>query len=173
MNNVRKPGERYGMVVGCGNEYRKTTPEMTWINVDADPDIKADVRWPINCLHTRYLGFFDEIEAKDILEHVPYSSANENEWLETLQSWSWCLTAGGILKVQVPDIEAVMTQFHGGQIDFRTANRVIFGESTSPYDRHYQVFTLRQLRQTFLDLGLEVTEAYNLHVCAVVVGRKR
>lgn len=172
MNNVRESGNRYGLVIGCGKEYREATPEMIWINVDADPDIKADIRWPIGSIHTRYAGFFDTIEAKDILEHVPYSEDNQEEWLRTLQSWCWCLARGGVLKVQVPDIEAVMTQFHEGAIDFRTANRVIFGESTSPYDRHYQTFTLRQLRQVMEDLGLEIVESYNLHVCAVVVGKK-
>jgi predicted SAM-dependent methyltransferase len=173
MNNVRRPGERYGMSVGCGKEYRETTPEMTWVNVDADPEIKADVRWPVEALHTRYLGFFDVIEAKDVLEHIPYNEAHREEWLCALQSWCWCLAPGGTLKVQVPDLEAIMAQFHEGTIDFRTANRVIFGESTGPYDRHYQTFTLRGLRQTMEDFGLEITEAYNLHVCAIVVGRKR
>lgn len=172
MNNVRQPGKKYGLVIGCGKEYRESTPEMLWLNVDGDPAIRADARWDIDSIHTRYTGFFDEIEAKDILEHVPYSESNQNEWLDTLQSWCWCLTRGGVLKVQVPDIEAVMAQFHEGHIDFRTANRVIFGESTGLYDRHYQTFTLRQLKQVMEDFGLQIEEAYNLHVCAVVVGRK-
>lgn len=172
MNNVRKQGEKYGLVAGCGKEYRETTPEMKWLNLDADPEVKADIRWPLDRLHDRYVGFFDEIEAKDILEHVPYSETNKDQWLNSLRSWSWCLTRGGTIKVQVPDIEAVMKQFHEGAIDFPTANRVIFGESTGEFDRHYQVFVLRDLRQTMVDLGLEILEAYNLHVCAVVVARK-
>lgn len=172
MNNVRQEGRKYGLVVGCGAEYKTTTPEMTWLNLDADPAVKADLRWPVHELHARYAGFFDEIEAKDILEHVPYSEINQDEWLKALQSWCWCLARGGVLKVQVPDIEAILSQFHDGRIDFRTANRVIFGESIGPYDRHYQAFTLRQLRQVMEDFGLEITEAYNLHVCAIVVGRK-
>lgn len=172
MNNVRQEGKKYGLVVGCGSEYRTSTPEMTWLNVDADPAVKADLRWPVHELHTRYAGFFDLIEAKDILEHVPYSENNQTEWFRALQSWCWCLARGGTIKVQVPDIEAIMAQFHNGHIDFVTVNRVIFGESTGQYDRHYQTFTLRQLRQWMEDLGLEITEAYNLHVCALVVGRK-
>lgn len=172
MNNVRVEGKKYGLVVGCGAEYKATTPEMEWLNVDSDPDVVSDVRWPVNSLHIRYTGFFDVIEAKDILEHVPYSQTNQTEWLQSLQSWCWCLVKGGTIKVQVPDIEAIMAQFHEGTIDFKTANRVIFGESTSPYDRHYQTFTLRQLREVMQDFGLEITEAYNLHVCAIVVGRK-
>lgn len=172
MNNVRQEGKKYGLVVGCGAEYRESTPEMKWLNLDADPAVKADLRFQVHELHIRYAGFFDVIEAKDILEHVPYAENNQFEWHKALQSWCWCLARGGTLKVQVPDIEAIMARFHDGHIGFSLVNRVIFGESTGPYDRHYQVFVLRQLREVMEDYGLEITEAYNVHVCAVVVGRK-
>jgi len=172
MNNVRKQGERYGLVIGCGKERKESTVDMKWINVDADPEVNAEVRTPIHRLHERYVGFFDVIEAKDILEHVPYSDADTEGWLQTLQSWSWCLARGGSLSVQVPDIEAIIKQYHDKTIDHATMNRVIFGTNTGQWDRHYQMFTLRQLRQAMVDMGLEVTEAYNMHVCAIVVGRK-
>lgn len=172
MNNVRKQGMKYGLVIGCGSEYHESTPEMSWLNLDVDPAVKADIRLPLHRIHERCVGFFDEIEAKDIMEHVPYSENNQTQWLDTLQSWSWSLVRGGTLRVQVPDIEAIMKQFHDGTIDFKTVNRVIFAENDSEWNRHYQVFTLKQVRQAMTDMGLEITEAFNRHVCAIVVGRK-
>lgn len=173
MNNVRKQGEQYALNIGCGAEYKDSVAgALKWINVDGDPDIKADIRLPLHRLHERYVGFFDHILAKDVLEHIPYAENNQEQWMTTLQSWCWCLVRGGTLMVQVPDIEAIMKQSHDGTIDFKTANRVIFGESTGLWDRHYQTFTLRGLRQTLVDMGLEIVEAYNNHVCAIVVGRK-
>lgn len=167
------PNMRYGLVIGCGREPKESTPDMTWTNHDGDPEIKADLRTPIDCLHERYAGFFDEIIAKDILEHVQCTEFNPTHWMDVLRSWSWCLNSGGQILVQVPDIQAIMVRVLEGKIDLRTANRVIFGENTSPWDRHYQVFTLESLETAMEDVGLEILSATNLHVCAIVRGRKR
>ncbi len=170
----RIEGMRYGLVIGCGKEPMVSTPEMTWTNLDGDPAVKADSRIPVDCLHERYTGFFDKIIAKDILEHVPCTDFNPNYWMHVLRTWSWCLRPGGEIFVQVPDIEAIMAQFHAAApIDLATVNRVIFGENTNAWDRHYRVFTLRELKAAMEYLGLEIVEAYNLHVCAMVTGRKR
>ena len=179
MNNVRKPGERYGLNIGCGKEYRESEPQTDsviktkWTNLDGDPAVRADVRFRLDRIHERYAGFFDEIIAKDVLEHVPCNNDSPDAWLAALQSWCWCLAPGGTLWVQVPDIEAILKQFHDGTIDEATMNRVIFGTNTGVYDRHYRMFLLRELRKTMIDFGLNILEAYNLHVCAIVIGEKR
>lgn len=170
MNNVRKEGEYYGLTVGCGQQYRESGDGWTWVNLDADRNVRADIRIQIHLLHNRYRGFFDYIEAKDVLEHVPCSEGNQTQWMDSLRSMAWCLAPGGLLFVQVPDIEATLKQFHDGVIDFHTVNRVLFGESNGPYDRHYQTFTLAQVRTLMEELGFEITRSENIHVCAIVAG---
>lgn len=158
--------------VGSGGDYRKSDAESRWINCDLSPAVVCDVRIPSRLLPGRYPIFFDHIEANDILEHIPYSEDNQSEWIDALRAWIYCLKNGGTIRVQVPDIGAIMNLYGAGQIDHHTMNRVIFGESTNEFDRHYQTFTLTQLHDQMLDLGLKVITAEHLHVCAIVVARK-
>lgn len=167
------PGVRYGLVIGCGAEYREPTKEMIWVNHDGDPAVHADLRTPIGLLHERYRGFFDEIEAKDVLEHVPYNEEDKTTWETTLRSWIWCLAPGGQIMVQVPDLCAIATLLSEEAIDEATANRVIFGESTTQWDRHYQAFTQQRLIKTMNDLGIHCSRAETIHVCTRVTGSRR
>lgn len=161
--------------LGCGVDYRQSTPDETWINIDADAaHVKCDMESRVESLPLmRYRGKVDHIEANDILEHVHYSEADKESWILVLRDWLYCLKTGGTIRIQVPDFWAIAIALREEKISMDTANRVIYGENTNSWDKHYQLFTFDRLKQTLLDMGMEILEARRLHVCAIVIARRR
>ena len=80
--------------LGCGFDRRER-----YLNVDFqsfhEPDLLADVR-DLGLLPD---GYYKEILAQDVLEHLP-----RTEVLPTLQGWSRKFTDGGRLILRVPDV---------------------------------------------------------------------
>lgn len=165
---------KLGINIGCGLvNFKHNTPDMTWINCDADPKVPASWRGELAGLHRRFLGQADEIIADDILEHIPYAENNQSQWIHTLQSWVWCLKRGGTLRIQVPSLKCIYEALDAGEIDDLTANRVIFGERTGPWDTHYQLFDGTRLCETLQGLGMEIVAAAPLHVNVVIKAVRR
>lgn len=169
---------KLGLNLGSGRNRIESTPEMVWMNIDADPATKPDIiasvgdcgAWfrqdePLN-------GKVDEIIANDILEHIPYRENDQNRWRDVLSAWVSCLRPGGTIRIQVPDPHAIFERFSAGDITEETMNRVIYGERTTPWDRHYQLISSGRLGQAMVDMGLQLVEARTLHVCAIVIGVK-
>jgi predicted SAM-dependent methyltransferase len=171
---------KYGLNLGSGKDFRTSTSEIEWTNVDADPNAKPDIVGSVEYLGSYFradrplVGHFDEIIARDILEHIPHmaGAALDGRWHTVLKGWIECLRPGGTIFLQVPCLQNIYEAMATGAIDEETANRVIYGESTDSWDRHYQLFSLLRLRTALESMGLDIVESYNLHVCAIVVGRK-
>lgn len=164
---------RLGLNIGSGKNYIPSTPEMQWINCDGHEDIRADERMPLYQLDHKYMGQADEIIANDILEHMPYDSvSNGDMWLHILKRWVACLKPGGTIRVQVPDPHQIFKLYEDGTLNEDQMNRVVYGENTSWHDRHFQMFSLLRLAVIMRGLGLEIVREYNLHICAIVIGRK-
>lgn len=169
VGNEQQKQMKIGLNLGCGLYHEESTAEIDWCNVDADPMKAPDLNWNVRDFHgdSEYRGICHEILAKDILEHIPPPF-----WEATLKGWIDCLCPGGTIRVQVPSPECIFREFTKGTIDEATMNRVIYGECTTKWDRHYQLFTIQRLRSAMEEMGLEIIEAYELHVCAIVIGRK-
>jgi predicted SAM-dependent methyltransferase len=165
--------QKLGLNLGCGRDVRPTTASIRWINVDYDadvhPDIVGSVEFPFPGVE---FGTVDEIEANDILEHVPYRESALTRWHDALKLWIKYLAPGGRIRIQVPDIHAIIDRYCARDIDFRTLNRVLFGESTNTLDHHYQVFDMDELAYVLELLGLEILEKRRLHVCAIIIARR-
>lgn len=77
----------------------------------------------------------DEIRASHVLEHFPYAQVPA-----VLQDWARALKPGGVMRIAVPDFEAIATAYMqgqplntqgyimGGQVDHRDFHRAIFDE---------------------------------------------
>src|SRR6516225_5520478 len=80
--------------LGCGWDLREG-----YINVDFqpfhNPDLVADVR----DLSSLPSGWFEEIVAQDVLEHLP-----RLDTLRTLAEWNRLLCLGGFLHLRMPNI---------------------------------------------------------------------
>lgn len=164
---------KLGLNIGCGKvDRRQSTPEVLWINIDADPAVNPDLVASVSDLDTRFMGQADEIVANDILEHIPYAQNNHTEHQIVLNSWVRCLKPGGVIRVQVPDPDAIIALYQNGSLDETAMLRVIYGENTGRWDRHYQMITLRRLKSSMMMAGVEIIESSILNICAIVFGRK-
>lgn len=161
-----------GLNIGCGKDYRKSTDEINWWNVDGDKSVRADAH--VNATHEFDMvsaadvdDAYDEIVAIDILEHI-----RPDKWRVTLEYWCAFLKPGGTIRIQVPNLVNISARYLAGDIDEETANRVIYGERTNEWDTHYQLFSMERLTGTLREFGLEILEQSSLHVNIVVTAKK-
>jgi predicted SAM-dependent methyltransferase len=159
--------------IGCGADYRESTEDVHWTNWDGNPSCGPDILGSIEYPPQHLFDACDEIVANDILEHIPYNENEKGRWKGVLQRWIDCLKPGGIIRIQVPGALAVFTAYTGGLIDEETFLRVVYGESTNLFDRHYQMFSMQRLKQALTEMGMEIVEQETLHVCIIVVARKQ
>lgn len=86
--------------IGCGDRIFK---KEGWINVDLHehPDIyRCDVRDLCGCFGAEYASL---IYASHVIEYF-----DEHEVLDVLRNWYAVLVPGGILRVAVPDLDALI-----------------------------------------------------------------
>lgn len=159
--------------IGCGRNYLPSTSERTWVNIDASLLVKADMHCDATVLSGYYHGV-GEIVANDILEHIPYNvKANPLQWKQALESWTDCLLPGGRIRIQVPCLDSICKLYLTGELDETLTNRVIYGDNTNWSERHYQLFTEKRLVDAMKECGLEIMSVEYLHICLIVVGRKK
>lgn len=156
--------------LGCGlSDFHRNEPTVQYVNIDADPKVQADLRDDLTeplMIELKH-GLFDHIQASDILEHIP-----ADRCFNVLGSWTDLLVEGGTITIQVPDPYLLFDKLRSGELDEEEINRVIFGECTNQWDRHYQLISTGRLRRMLKNLGLKITDERRLHVCAIVTARK-
>jgi predicted SAM-dependent methyltransferase len=121
--------------LGCGTDLRQG-----YVNVDMNawhnPDVLADVR------NTQFLptGFYDEILANDVLEHLP-----RTDTLNTLVQWNRPLRMGGILELRVPSVLGVadLLSRRENQAPAKQEELIqcLFGTQAYTGDFHFTSFT--------------------------------
>lgn len=118
--------------IGCGKVYLHG-----WINVDLFSNTAADLCCDITRI-PYLVNTFDVIYASHVLEHV-----HRHMVIATLQHWRELLKPEGVLRLAVPDFEAVTAQYaetgnlhelmgllYGGQTYSKNVHTVIFDEQT-------------------------------------------
>jgi SAM-dependent methyltransferase len=131
--------------LGCGWDRR-----AGYLNVDFmafhDPDLVADVR----LLPMLPDGWFEEVVAQDVLEHLPRADA-----LPALQEWARLLQPGGRLVLRVPDLIGLLGLFLRDH-DARTHGELlvlVYGTQAYDGDFHHNSYTEPVLRQQLHDTG--------------------
>lgn len=127
--------------LGCGFDRREG-----YLNVDLqafhEPDLIADVtRLPMLPDH-----FYEEIQAIDVLEHLPRISTEA-----VLKEWRRLLLPGGLLSLRVPSLEGLTELFRQSDSFDRHQElmQCLFGTQAYTGDFHLTSFT-RVLLTTFL-----------------------
>lgn len=96
--------------VGCGRRitpgYLRADANSNLDQLDWCGDVSTRMPWPD--------GFFDEIRAVDILEHIPYRRTHL-----ALAEWARLLRPGGRLYVQVPDCGRIMREWVENPVRWR------------------------------------------------------
>lgn len=137
--------------VGCGFDIK---PD--YVNVDLndfhDPDVVDD----ITDLLLFPAGVFDEVYAKDVLEHFPWRMTG---W--ALQSWNRVLATGGRLRLittYLPGLaQRVLSSEYQNNLALQQLTLVnLFSSQGYPGDFHYTAFTERQIRYHAMRAGFNV-----------------
>jgi len=133
--------------LGSGFDYREG-----FLNVDLNafhkPDLVADVRR----LDQLPSGFYDEVVAEDVLEHL-----GRTETLTTLSEWSRLLRIGGTLRLRVPDLVGLLNLISDRQRqsveEQERLVRCLFGTQNYTGDYHHTGFTEVLLRHYLEQTG--------------------
>ena len=130
--------------IGCGKNY--LPPEQGWVNHDAMSCVKADVYCDMSALPFDRESF-REIYASHVLEH-----AHRHQVLSTLVHWRSLLKPGGILKLAVPDFEAVVkhyVRYH----DIPAITGLLYGGQDTPNNMHHIAFDMIYLERLLMKAG--------------------
>lgn len=124
--------------LGCGFEILSTH-----LNVDFQdfhsPDLVADVRH-LDILPT---GWYDEVLAQDVLEHLPRADART-----ALEEWARLLRPGGVLKLRLPNLVGLLELLVRRQTleEQETLVQCLYGTQAYEGDWHINGFTELVLR---------------------------
>lgn len=134
--------------LGCGFDIREG-----YLNVDLHkthcPDLVAD----ISNLHMLPAGYYSEILANDILEHLPRAKT-----LNTLKEWNRVLKKNGKLCLQTLDVLGLMQLLQESKTSEKTDEllRCLYGTQCYPGDYHTAGFTKDFLEYLLTAAGFKV-----------------
>lgn len=131
--------------LGCGH-----IPLEGYVNIDMRRLPGVDVVAPVDNLPFEP-GTVGEIFSAHVLEHFPQAELERR----LLPYWHSLLTAGGVLRSVVPDIDAMIDQYHRGEITFENLREVAYGGQEYEGDFHHTAFTPESLSGLLLDAGFE------------------
>ena len=133
---------------GCGYDKRDG-----YLNVDMDPLCDPDVLITDNDLSELPRNWFEEVLAKDVLEHIP-----RVESPNVLLEWADLLVEGGTLRVQTSSIDGVASEI-AKERSFRMQygwTLCLFGTQAQAGDFHLTGFTNTTLKVHLLAAGFDV-----------------
>lgn len=145
--NINKVAQELGrdmlrLNVGCGH-----IPIEQYVNVDARDLPGVDV-----IAEATDLPFDDgvvaEIYSSHLLEHFPEEILRR----VLLPHWRKKLRVGGMLRIVVPDAEAMIKDYIAGQMPFQDLRDVTFGGQDYGGDFHYTMFTTDHLEEALRDM---------------------
>ena len=142
--------------VGCGNRKMHG-----FINVDAREDVNPDRVADVSQLQKEFQNV-DLIYACHVLEHFPLKASTFQPvtWKTVLENWFTTLKPGGILRVSVPDIEAVCKYYvDTGDLDILYA--FFYGGQKYDFDFHYHCWSFETLARDLKSVGFRDVKRYD------------
>lgn len=142
--------EEVKLNLGC---YDKQLPGF--INVDIRPECNPDVVDDAATLKKFNKDSVDLIYSSHCLEHFP-----RDEVVTVLNRWYEVLKPGGVLRLAVPDFEALCKRYMytGDVLEVRNS---ILGSAKHDYDFHYHLFDFEYLSGLLFDAGFDVVERFD------------
>jgi hypothetical protein len=119
--------------MGSGYDYRENCLNIDFVS-DHKPDLLADV----SALDMLPDGYYEEIIAQDILEHLP-----RNKTVPSLKEWNRILKISGRLRLRLPNVIGLLTLLRN-ESDLESQLRLLqclFGSQQYEGDFHYTGFT--------------------------------
>lgn len=137
--------------LGCGHR-----PMSGFINVD-NRNVPG-IEYPntrVEDLSVFTDGYADYVYAACVLEHLPRQLT-----FPALCEWNRILKPGGMLRLSVPDWEAIVDYYNETK-DLENLLNLIFGADAHGGDRHFRVFTLTSLRAILSEAGFKRIALYD------------
>lgn len=136
--------------LGCGKKY---IPGFVHVDLEDHPHI--DYRIPVDNLTFAPNASVELIYASHVLEHF-----GRNEVDKVMKEWFRVLKKGGILRLAVPDFEAVCTRYHKtGSLGELIG--LVCGGQRNEYDFHKMVFDEKLLAEKLLQAGFTSVSRYD------------
>ena len=136
--------------LGCGKRYIEN-----WINIDiASEDLRV-INDDVSVLNSISDESVSEIYASHVLEHF-----GRHQVEKVLEVWFRKLKRGGILRIAVPDFEAVCKRYMEKK-DIRELIGFTSGGQRSEYDYHKIIFDFYSLKNLLEKVGFENVERYD------------
>jgi predicted SAM-dependent methyltransferase len=143
MNNIK-------LHLGCGNKHIEgyTNIDVRYIpGVDAVDNIKY--------LRSYKLASVCTIYASHVLEHF-----SRWEYKDVLKRWHEILKPGGILRVAVPDFEAIVN-YYSKTGDLNAIRGMMYGGQDYNENFHHWCWDFAHLKKDLVDVGFSVVERYD------------
>jgi predicted SAM-dependent methyltransferase len=135
--------------LGCGTKRLDG-----WIHVDAQPQPLLDHQTTIDDLHMFQDNSIDEIYACHVLEHV-----GRREVIGVLKEWNRVLKVGGIVRISVPDFEAVVDHYQEHRC-LQDVMGLVVGGQRDNFDYHCILFTDRSIQDSLQQTGFHEVQRY-------------
>ena len=136
--------------LGCG---KKHIPGFVHVDLEEHPHI--DFRIPVNKLTFAADNSVELIYASHVLEHF-----GRHEIEQVLQEWFRVLRKQGILRVAVPDFEAVAQRYQETE-ELGELIGLICGGQRNQYDFHRMVFDEKSLARLLRNAGFTSVARYD------------
>lgn len=137
--------------LGCGKRYLPG-----FIHVDLLPYDHIDYNCDVSDMKDVFSDrVADEVYACHILEHIPRCKT-----LSVLSEWNRVLKEGGLLRVCVPDFQAVVKQYQQTR-NLSELEGILNGGQRDQLDYHQMTFDLPLLQCFLEDAGFNNVQRYN------------
>lgn len=136
--------------LGCGKKYLSG-----YIHVDIIKYPNVDIQADIRNLDSIPNNSVDEIYACHVLEHF-----NRKEIIQVLTEWNKKLKVNGILRLAVPDFEAIVKEYNEHK-NLHLLQGLLVGGQRDKYDYHTFVFDFTLIKDILEGCGFRNVERYD------------
>lgn len=137
--------------LGCGNKHLKD-----YINIDFYKTDATDLEFDIYDIDERYSeNSVDVIYMSHVLEHFERNKANI-----LLHKLYKVLKVGGILRIAVPDWDAVCYRYKETG-DLRELLHILYGNHDKPLGGHYNIWSFHTISEDLKEIGFKEVRKYD------------
>lgn len=135
--------------LGCGANYK-----LSWVNLDADPTVKADIHADLKDGLPFSNGYASEVLLSHVLEHMNYEVGRQ-----LVSEVYRVLKKGGTFRVSTPNLDYVLTHEASDPL---LQHGFILGNQTTEWQHHIALYTVPMLKR-LLHKFESVTEEFVWH----------
>ena len=142
--------------LGCGDKKIHG-----FINVDGRADTNPDIVCDISNISKAFRDV-DLIYACHVLEHFPKTANSfyQTTYLDILADWFTALKPGGILRLSVPDMQAVLERYQHTK-NLTEVMSFLYGGQKYDFDFHFCGWDFELLESVLLEIGFKSVKRYD------------